>query len=117
MDTYLTGLATGLDLIVAIGAQNAWVLRQGLRRAHLGWVVGVCIASDVVLMSAGTLGIGFVVERAAWVLTALTRAGAAYLCWFAFVSLRARLRPDDEALRACGEAGPGWARWSSRRSR
>ncbi len=107
VDTYLTGLATGLGLIVAIGAQNAWVLRQGLRRAHLGWVVGVCIASDVVLMSAGTLGIGFVVARAAWMLTALTWAGAAYLCWFAFISLRAGLRRDGEALRAGGGAGPG----------
>ena len=107
MDTYLTGLVTGLGLIVAIGAQNAWVLRQGLRRAHLGWVVGVCIASDVVLMSAGTLGIGFVVARAAWMLTALTWAGAAYLCWFAFISLRAGLRRDGEALRAGGGAGPG----------
>ena len=107
VDTYLTGLVTGLGLIVAIGAQNAWVLRQGLRRAHLGWVVGVCIASDVVLMSAGTLGIGFVVARAAWMLTALTWAGAAYLCWFAFISLRAGLRRDGEALRAGGGAGPG----------
>ena len=107
MTAVLTGLGTGLGLIVAIGAQNAWVLRQGLRRAHLGWVVGVCIASDVVLMSAGTVGIGFVVERAAWVLTALTWAGVAYLCWFAFISLRAGLRPGGEALRAGGEAGSG----------
>ncbi|SPF68209.1 Lysine-type exporter protein (LYSE/YGGA) [Propionibacterium ruminifibrarum] len=107
MDVFVTGFAAGLGLIVAIGAQNAWVLRQGLRRAHMGWVVGICIASDLVLMAAGTLGIGAIVDRAAWVLTVLTWAGVAYLCWFAFTSFRSALRPDAEGLRAQGAAGPG----------
>ncbi|WP_316670599.1 LysE family transporter [uncultured Propionibacterium sp.] len=105
MDIYLTGLLTGLGLIVAIGAQNAWLMRQGLRRAHVGWVIGICIASDVVLMSAGTLGIGFVAERAARALAVLTWAAVAYLCWFAFISLRSGLRPDGGALRAGGGSG------------
>jgi L-lysine exporter family protein LysE/ArgO len=49
---------------VAIGAQNAFVLRQGLRREHVGAVVAVCLVADVLLIAAGTLGIGAVVERA-----------------------------------------------------
>ena len=51
------GFATGLSLIVAIGAQNAFVLRQGLRLEHVAAVVGVCTVSDVVLIAAGVLGL------------------------------------------------------------
>ena len=54
----LTGLVTGLSLIVAIGAQNAFVLRQGLARQHVGIVVAICAAADVALIVAGVAGIG-----------------------------------------------------------
>ena len=54
----LTGLVTGLSLIVAIGAQNAFVLRQGLARQHVGIVVAICAVADVVLIVAGVAGIG-----------------------------------------------------------
>ena len=59
-----TGLVAGLTLIIAIGAQNAFVLRQGLLRQHVGVVVAVCAVSDLVLIVAGVAGIGTVVERA-----------------------------------------------------
>ncbi|NCD17531.1 MAG: amino acid transporter [Actinobacteria bacterium] len=91
----LTGFAAGLALIVAIGAQNAYVLRQGLRREHVGAVVAVCLAADVALIAAGTLGIGAVVERAPAVLVALRWAGAAYLAWFAVRSFRSAARPGE----------------------
>ena len=64
----VAGLLTGLSLIVAIGAQNAFVLRQGLARAHVGVVVAICALSDVVLIAAGVSGIGTIVERAPWAL-------------------------------------------------
>ena len=86
--TGLTGFAAGLALIVAIGAQNAFVLRQGLRREHVGAVVAVCLVADVLLIAAGTLGIGAVVERAPVMLDVLRWAGAAYLLWFAISSFR-----------------------------
>jgi len=57
----LAGLLTGLSLIVAIGAQNAMVLRQGLAREHVGLVVVICAVSDLVLIVAGVAGIGTVV--------------------------------------------------------
>lgn len=107
MNVFVTGLVAGLGLIIAIGAQNAWVLRQGLRRDHMGWVVGICTAADLILMAAGTFGIGAIVDRAAWALTVLTWAGVAYLCWFAFTSFRSALGPDDEGLRARGASGSG----------
>ena len=58
------GLAAGLSLIVAIGAQNAFVLRQGLRREHVLPVVLVCALSDLVLVAAGTAGLGALVTGA-----------------------------------------------------
>ena len=91
--TGLTGFAAGLALIVAIGAQNAYVLRQGLRREHVGAVVAVCLAADIALIAAGTLGIGALVERAPTVLDLLRWAGAAYLVWFAASSFRSAARP------------------------
>ncbi|MGH3295575.1 MAG: LysE/ArgO family amino acid transporter, partial [Trebonia sp.] len=62
MNASLDGLLTGLSLIVAIGAQNAYVLRQGLRRSHVGPVVTVCTVSDFALIVAGVAGIGVVVQ-------------------------------------------------------
>ena len=59
----LAGLGFGLSLIVAIGAQNAFVLRQGLRREHVGVVVAICAASDAALYAAGAAGFGPLVER------------------------------------------------------
>lgn len=103
--TLLTGLLTGLSLIVAIGAQNAFVLRQGLRGEHLGTVVAICIGSDVLLVSAGTLGIGALVTRFPSVLTALLWAGAAYLLWFAATSFRSAVHPSglvEQAPRSHG---------------
>ncbi|WP_198401440.1 LysE/ArgO family amino acid transporter [Acidipropionibacterium acidipropionici] len=97
---YLTGLLAGLGLIVAIGAQNAYLIRQGIRRAEIGGIVLICILSDVVLICAGTLGIGMLVSRAAWLLEVLRWAGAAYLVWFAVTSLRSAARPA--ALTASG---------------
>ncbi|MBZ5737894.1 LysE/ArgO family amino acid transporter [Nocardioides mangrovi] len=94
------GLLTGLSLIVAIGAQNAYVLRQGLARDHVGLVVAICTLSDVVLISAGVSGIGTIVERAPWVLDVVRWLGVAFLTWYGVSSLlRAR---RAEALRASG---------------
>ena len=100
LDATLTGLVTGLSLIVAIGAQNAYVLRQGLAREHVGGVVLVCTLSDVVLIVAGVAGIGTVVAEAPWALTAVRWLGVAFLGWYGVGSLlRAR---RTEALRATG---------------
>ena len=63
MGDIAAGLLTGLSLIIAIGAQNAFVLRQGLRRSHVGLVVAICALSDVVLILAGVAGIGVVVDE------------------------------------------------------
>src|ERR1700742_3929867 len=91
MSAFAAGLLTVLSLIVAIGAQNAFVLRQGLVREHVGLVVAICTLSDVVLIAAGVSGIGTIVERAPWALDVVRWFGVAFLTWYGVTSLlRAR---------------------------
>lgn len=99
----LAGLVTGLALIVAIGAQNAFVLRQGLAREHVGPVVAVCAVSDAVLICAGVAGVGALVERAAWLVETVRWLGVAFLVAYGVLSLLRARRPG--ALSA-GDAPP-----------
>ena len=93
MTPALTGFGTGLGLIVAIGAQNAWVLRQGVRREHIGLVIAICALSDLVLICVGTGAIRLVTGLAPWVLEVLRWGGVVYLTAFALSSFRSALRP------------------------
>ena len=93
-------MLTGLALIVAIGAQNAFVLRQGIRREHIGAVVAVCMTGDALLIVGGTAGIGALVTRFPGALEVLRWAGAAYLLWFAVRSFLAAVKPSALAEQA-----------------
>jgi L-lysine exporter family protein LysE/ArgO len=104
----LAGLGLGLGLIVAIGAQNAFVLRQGLRVEHVGPVVAVCAASDLVLIAAGVLGAGAALGRVAWLLPVVRLAGAAFLVGYGVLAARRALRPGALTPSA-GGAGAGLA--------
>lgn len=84
----LAGLGAGLSLIVAIGAQNAFVLRQGLREEYVGWVVLVCALSDIILISVGTAGLEGLSQVAAWALPVMKWGGVAFLVIFGALSLR-----------------------------
>ncbi len=79
MSSALSGFALGLSLILAIGAQNAFVLRQGLRGEHVLAVVLACAMSDAVLVAAGVAGFGVLVEAAPWIEPVFRWAGAAFL--------------------------------------
>ncbi|MBB3678666.1 LysE/ArgO family amino acid transporter [Modestobacter versicolor] len=87
------GLGLGLSLIVAIGAQNAFVLRQGLRMEHVVAVVLVCALSDAVLIVAGVGGAGAVVTRAPEVVQVVCFAGAAFLLVYGLMAARRVFRP------------------------
>lgn len=91
----LTGFGTGLGLIVAIGAQNAFVLRLGISGPTRAVVaaVSICAASDLVLIAAGVLGIGVVVEQFPIALVVLRFAGAAFLIGYGVMAARRALRP------------------------
>ncbi|MFI7436959.1 LysE family transporter [Micromonospora haikouensis] len=93
MGSVLAGFGFSLALIVAIGAQNAFVLRQGLRREHVGAVVAVCAAADAALMGAGIAGLGAVLADAPAVVTAARWGGAVFLCGYALLAARRVLRP------------------------
>jgi L-lysine exporter family protein LysE/ArgO len=80
---YLAGLLFSFSLVIAIGAQNAYVLRQGARRAHVKTVIGICAASDVVLIAAGVGGMGAVVRSDPSLLTVIRVLGGALLLAYA----------------------------------
>ncbi|SFP16609.1 LysE/ArgO family amino acid transporter [Tranquillimonas alkanivorans] len=105
-----SGFALGLSLILAIGAQNAFVLRQGLRRAHVLPVCLTCAASDAVLIAAGVAGFGWIVGKAPWLVPAMRWAGAAFLFVYGALSFRAaatsgeRLEAADRGAGTLGAA-------------
>ncbi|MFS0794757.1 LysE/ArgO family amino acid transporter [Microbacterium sp. 1P10AE] len=92
------GFGLGLSLIVAIGAQNLFVLRQGVRREHVLAVVAVCAVSDAVLIALGVSGIGAVVTAVPWLLDIVRWAGAAFLVGYGVVAARRALKPSGAAL-------------------
>jgi L-lysine exporter family protein LysE/ArgO len=89
----LAGFGTGMALIAAIGAQNAFVLRQGIRREHVLAVVLVCAISDALLITAGVAGVGGLISQTPWIMTVARIGGAAFLLWYAFLAARRALRP------------------------
>jgi L-lysine exporter family protein LysE/ArgO len=89
----LGGFGFGLSLIVAIGAQNAFVLRQGLRGEHVGLVVTACALSDALLIAAGVAGAGAVLAHAPALAHAVRVAGAIFLLGYAALAARRALRP------------------------
>jgi len=106
---FISGFLLGGSLIVAIGAQNAFILRQGLLRQHVFVLCLVCALSDAVLIAAGVGGLGMLVARFPLLLTAVTIGGALFLFAYALLALRRAL--DPRALEAArgGEANLGVA--------
>ncbi len=99
----LIGFATGLTLIVAIGAQNAFILRQGIRREHVLPVVAVCTVSDMALMAAGVAGFGALITAHPQVVTLARFGGAAFLIVYGMLAARRAWRPSGLTP---SEAGP-----------
>lgn len=100
---FVTGLLLGLSLIVAIGAQNAFVLRQGLRGEHVGVVVAICVLSDAALIAAGVGGLAALLGESPALLDAMALAGAAFLARYAYGAARRALAGG--ALVASAAAG------------
>lgn len=88
----LAGFGTGAGLIVAIGAQNAFVLRQGLKRSHVPLIVATCIFGDCVCISAGVAGMGEAVERLPVLLEVFRWGGAAFLLWYGLLAIQRAVR-------------------------
>ena len=106
---YTAGFALGLSLILAIGAQNAFVLRQGLRGEHVALVCLACALSDAVLIVAGVAGFGALVARAPWIEPLFRLGGAAFLAAYGLRSLWAAAR-RRHALEAAERGAGSWRR-------
>ncbi|MEX3812009.1 LysE/ArgO family amino acid transporter [Paraburkholderia sp. BR13439] len=92
------GAALCASLIVTIGAQNAFVLRQGIMRSHVGKIVLLCTLSDFILIGAGVGGAAVLMERYPRFVHAMLYVGLAYLAWFGISALRRAVRPGHAVL-------------------
>ncbi|MEU9350325.1 LysE/ArgO family amino acid transporter [Streptomyces griseoloalbus] len=104
LTTAAAGFGTGLSLIVAIGAQNAFVLRQGIRRDAVLAVVAICALSDAALIALGVGGVGAVVVAWPGALTAVGWIGGAFLLGYGALAARRVFRPSTTGLDTRGEA-------------
>lgn len=103
---FLSGFALGFSLILAIGAQNAFVLRQGLRGEHVFAVSLTCALSDAILIAAGVAGFGALAGAVPWVEPAMRFGGAAFLFAYGALSLRSAWRGGAALQAAQGRAMP-----------
>ncbi len=109
----ISGLLFGLSLIVAIGAQNAFVLRQGSLGTHIATVIAICAASDALLIAAGVGGMGAAVDADHGLLFSVRLAGAALLLAYALLAgRRAVVGAQGRVMAGAGAAGRGrsWRR-------
>ncbi len=95
MFALLPGLLTGFSLIMAIGAQNAFLIRQGLTKKHVPLVVAICAVSDALLIFAGIGGLGLAVSKLPTLLEVVRWFGVAYLLWFAFKSAKSAFKTEQ----------------------
>ena len=109
MTAFFSGFGLGFSLILAIGAQNAFVLKQGLQRRHVFLVCLICAGSDALLIALGVSGFGAAVERFPAVATVARYGGAAFLLVYGALSFRAALG-KTRALAPAGEDAPSRTR-------
>ena len=112
---FLEGFGIGAGLIMAIGAQNVFVLRQGILRQQVLLVAIVCSLIDAVLIAAGVLGLGNLINTEPLVLRIATGAGSVFLLWYGIRSFRAGLNPEVMPVETDQEnrSGPITKTWKS----
>lgn len=106
MTTLLAGLGLGFSLIVAIGAQNLFVLRQGIRREQVALVAAICTISDMTLIVIGISGIGAATQALPWLEAVVRWAGAAFLVGYGVLAARRALRPAEVGLQVDTDSEP-----------
>ena len=102
MFAIIPGFLSGLSLIIAIGAQNAFVIRQGLTKKFVLLTVLICAFSDALLIALGASGLGALIKANKNILELVRWFGVAYLLWFAFKSARSAFK--SAGLNSAGEA-------------
>lgn len=94
LNAIISGFALGGGLIVAIGAQNAFVIRQGVINQHVFWICLFCAVSDAILIWAGTYGLGSILQALPWLIPVMTYGGAAFLIWYGIKAMRRVMHPQ-----------------------
>ena len=102
----IQGYLTSFSLILAIGSQNAFVLRQGIRREHVLAVVAVCAISDAVLIAFGVAGFGAVAAALPWLVPAMRWFGAAFLAWYGLQRFLAARKGGEALMPAADKPTP-----------
>ncbi|RJX70949.1 amino acid transporter [Vibrio sinensis] len=103
LSTYISGFSLSLSLILAIGAQNAFVLKQGIKQHHVFLVCFICALSDAILISAGVAGFGAIVAKFPEVESIARYAGALFLTWYGLRSLHSAYQ-TSHALNPIGDS-------------
>lgn len=98
MTSFLAGLGLGLSLIIAIGAQNVFILRQAIRREHVLAVVLICAISDAILIIIGVAGLGAIFESTPWLIDGARWFGAAFLIGYGLLAAMRAWRGNDKGL-------------------
>lgn len=101
---FLNGFALGASLIIAIGAQNAFILKQGLLRQHVFILCLICALSDAVLIAAGVGGLGTLISANPLLIKAVTLFGAAFLAAYAFMAFRRALHASSMGVNGGGSS-------------
>lgn len=100
----ISGFLLGASLIIAIGAQNAFILRQGLLRQHVFILSLICAASDALLIAAGVAGLGTLIAQSPRLIMAVTVGGALFLFTYALIAFRRAMKPEVLKAAKSGEA-------------
>lgn len=90
----LAGMGFGLSLIIAIGAQNAFVLRQGLRKEHVLLIVAICAISDATLIAVGVAGLGTLIQQLQWLLLIIELVGGLFLITYGVMAAKRAIKPE-----------------------
>jgi len=106
--TWLSGFIVGFSLIMAIGAQNAFVLKQGLLRQHVVWLCLICATSDAILISLGVAGFTNLIAHYPWIEPAARYGGALFLFVYAFTSFRAAVHATSSMQAQTGDSPSVW---------
>jgi len=107
--TFITGMTMGLSLILAIGAQNAFVLRQGLKGQHVFWICLTCAVSDALLIALGVTSFARIAAWLSWVDPVMRYGGAAFLIWYGAKSLQSAFKSDDMLMASAATDTTGLA--------
>ncbi|NVJ53599.1 MAG: amino acid transporter [Campylobacteraceae bacterium] len=95
LDVFLKGFLVTISLIVAIGAQNAYILKLGLLKQHVGKAVLFCILSDILLISLGVFGLGFFIKDNQFLINSIAIFGIVFLCFYALLSFKSALKNES----------------------